>query len=192
MKKIGFVLMMLGAMPVMAQNWDMNKVPPKMQEVMASCYAIYQRTEDQGRLYHNTDILKKLGIHDQIMTHPAYQEGKEMPFKSITREQRETCKMMVYGMIGSAEMLFTGKQPKYPKPNMHYCLGYYKSVFDRGDAEKAYCKEDVCRDREIVGCVDKCVKKVHEFKSFKMGLADGKMLDYKQLTACVPVMTNGK
>ena len=190
--KIIFLLFLMNITPVLAQNWEMNRVPPEMQQFMATCYAVYQRTEDKGRLYHNTEILKKLGIHDQIISHPAYQAGKEIPFDTLTRDQKDACKMAVYGMIGEAEILFTGKQPKYPNPNLHYCLGYYKVVFDRGDAERSYCHEDVCRDRNITGCVDKCIKKVREFKSFKMGTTDGKMLDYKQLRACAAAVAKGK
>ena len=192
MKKIILFLMMMVGVPAVAQTWDINRIPPQMQQFMSTCYAIYQRTEDKGRLYHNTEILKKLGIHDQVVAHPAYQAGMEIPFDSLTRDQKDACKMAVYGMVGEAEILFTGKQPKYTNPNLHYCLGYYKVAFDRNDAEKSYCQEEVCRDRNIAGCVDKCVKKVREFKSFKMGTTDGKMLDYKQLTACGQVIGKEK
>ena len=191
LKKSLLFVVCLGTVPALAQNWDMNKVPPQMQEFMAGCYGIYQRVEDKGRLYQNTEILKKLGIHDQIITHPAYADGKEIPLKNLSGEEKDGCKLAIYGVIGQAEMLFTGKQAKYPQPNMHYCLGYYKSVLNRDNLERDYCRDDVCKNRGVATCVEKCVKKVHEFRSFKMGLTDGKMVDYKQLVSCTKVMEKG-
>ena len=134
--KIIFLIALFCTFTVRAQSWDMNKVPPQMQEFMATCYVIYQRTEGKGILKQNTEILKKLGMHDQIVAHPAYQTGKEIPFDTLTRDQRDACKMAVYGMIGEAEHLFTGKNPRYTQPNLHYCLGYFKTVFNR-DALKS-------------------------------------------------------
>ena len=188
MKKVILFLMMITGLPVFAQNWDINRVPPQMQELVAGCYAIYQRTEDKGRLYRNTEVLKKLGMHDQIVAHPSYKEGSKIPFDTLTRDKKDACKMMIYGVVGEAEILFTGKHPKYTNPNLYYCLGYYKTVFNRGDVEKSYCQEELCHDKNIAGCVDKCVKKMHELRSFKMGITDGKMLDYKQLSVCSHVM----
>ncbi|MBR6411964.1 MAG: hypothetical protein IKS41_02240 [Alphaproteobacteria bacterium] len=191
-RKIVLFLVLFCTTGAHAQNWDINRVPPQMQEMIATCYAIYHRTEGKGILKQNTEILKKLGIHDQIIAHPAYQVGEKIPFDTITRDQRDACKMAVYGMIGQAEHLFTGKNPKYTQPNLHYCLGYFKTVFNRDDMERSYCSESFCQGKKITSCVDKCIKKLREFKSFKMGITDGNMVDYKQLAACAPVISKAE